>query len=146
MQSEETLSLLAALDRDVIENAIKDICDLQVQGRFDALERYLAPGAEFRFLGDPRAFPYAGLCVGKKNIIGFYRRFHTEIEFLDHDVTDCIVEGERAFSRRVVSVVHRGTSLGEQHEIWDLWRFRNGLVMSSVKLLDISAYDRMQGH
>ena len=145
MQSAETLGRLAVLDRDLIENTIREIHLLRSQAKFDALERYLAPKAVFEYVGDRRVFHYAGRYVGKKNIIELYKTINTEIEMLDSQLLNCIIERDRAFSRRRVAVRHRGTSRFERHEIWDVWRFCDGLVVSSQKLIDISAFGRLRG-
>ncbi len=145
MQSEEVFSKLAILDREEIENAIRNIHNLRANAQFDALERYLAPDAVFEYVGDSINFPYAGIYTGKKAIIALYNWINTEIEMLDSRMVERIIDGDRAFSRRKVEVQHRGTGVHDVHEIWDTWKFRDGLVTHSVKLVDTRAYDRLQG-
>jgi len=145
MQSDELSSRLAVLDRDLIENLIRDIHQLGADAKFEAMEKYLAPQAEFEYIGDRSQFPFAGRYVGKSEIIDLYRAMNTEIEIINGALLDIMIDGNRAFSRRWVDVRHRGTGARESHEIWDTWKFRDGEVEKSVKLLDISAFERLQG-
>ena len=146
MQSEDTFAKLASLDRDAIETAIRDIHMLRAQAKFDALERYLAPEAEFEYIGKGDNFPYARRYIGKAEIIQLYKTINTEIETLDSTLLMVIVEGSQAYSRRRVDVRHRGTGVREIHEIWDIWKFRESMVSESIKLMDFSAYERLQGY
>jgi hypothetical protein len=145
VQSEETVAKLASLDRDNIEITIRDIHLLRSQAKFDALERYLAQEAVFEYIGESKTFPYARRYVGKGEIIRLYKTINTEIEMLGSALLNVIVEGPDAFSRRRVDVRHRGTGVRETHEIWDLWKFRDNMVSESIKLMDFSAYYRLQG-
>ena len=145
MQSDELSSQLAALDREPIEQVIRDIHDLRAEAKFDALEQYLAPEAVFEFIGDRRQFRYAGRYCGRDQIIALYRTINTEIEIIGSKLLDWMIDGNKAFSRRLVHARHRGTGLCEIHEIWDTWKFRDCLVEESVKMLDISAFERLQG-
>lgn len=145
MQSDDTASRLAAVDRALIESAIRDIHQMSAEAKFEAMEKCLAPEAEFEYVGNRGQFPFAGLYRGKSEIIALYRAMNTEIEIINNVVLDVLIDGGKAFSRRWVDVRHRGTGARENHEIWDIWRFRESLVQKSVKLLDISAFERLQG-
>jgi len=144
MQSADFTSSLAVLDRETIEMSIRRFNILRTDGQFDALSSYLAPDAVFEYPGDRVSFPYAGRYCGKAAIIDLLKRVNTEIQMLHCDTSDPIIDGDQAFSRRVVKVRHRGTGVREIHDIWDMWRFRHGLIVFSQKMVDISAYTRLQ--
>jgi hypothetical protein len=144
MQSEGVATELAVLDRGLIEQTVRDIHVLRAGAKFDALERYLAPEAVFEYIGHSTSFPYARRYCGKVEIINLFRTINTEIEVLDSELLSTMVDGRQAFSRRRVAIRHRGTGAQEVHEIWDIWKFRDGLVEESIKMIDISAYQRLQ--
>ena len=146
MQSEETLARLAGLDREQIETAIRKIHLRRCTAQYEALEHYLAPEAEFEYIGKSPSFPYARRYIGKKDIIELYKTINTEIELLNCVILDIIIDGSQAFSRRRVDVRHRGTGVRETHEIWDVWKFRDGMISESIKLMDFGAYERLQGY
>lgn len=144
MQSSEFAGQMAMLDRDMIENTIQRIHHLRANAQFEALERYLAPDAVFEYVGLGAKFPYAGRFAGKPAIIALYKTINIEIEMLNSRLVERVIDGERAFTRRLVDVRHRGTGKRDSHEIWDTWKFRHGLVTASVKLVDTGAYERLQ--
>ncbi len=146
MQSEETLARLAGLDREQIETVIHKIHLRQCPAQYEALEQYLAPEAEFEYIGKSPSFPYTRRYIGKKEIVELYKNINTEIELLNCTIIDVIIDGPQAFSRRRVDVRHRGTGVRETHEIWDVWKFRDGMVRESIKLMDFGAYERLQGY
>lgn len=145
MQSDEVLAKLAVLDRETIEQTIRDIHLLRAQAKYDALERYLAPEAEYEFVGSGPGFPFVGKYIGKSDIIDMFKTTNTEIEVLNSSLLKLMIEGDQAFTRRRVDARHRGTGLREVHEIWNIWKFRDGLVEKCIVFLDVSAYARLQG-
>ncbi|MGD9713739.1 MAG: nuclear transport factor 2 family protein [Beijerinckiaceae bacterium] len=145
MQSAELDAMLGSLDRERIETTIRTVHALHSQAKYDALERYFACDVVFEYVGDKRRFPYAGRYEGAAAIISLLKTVNTEIETLKSTLLELLFDGNRAFSRRRLHVRHRGTGIQLTHEIWDIWRFRDGLIQDSQKLIDIRAYAHMQG-
>lgn len=145
MQSSDSTARLAALDRDLISAAIQKIYQMRGDGDFEMFHRYVAPHAVFENIGDRRVFPFAGRFEGLDAIIEMHQRINMEVEIISWEIRNILIDADEAFSSREVATHHRGTGIQIFHEIWDFWRFENGLVTRSKKLVDASGYDRLLG-
>lgn len=144
MQSIEILKRLALLDRDRIERVLEDVLDLRAGNRFDQLVALTTTDVSMEVVGDRRRFAFAGRYDGQAAVIAAHYRMHVDVEFFDQTVADRLVDQDRAFLRRIVRVRHRGTGQVCEHEIWDLLRFRDGLISHMTKFIDANAFEGMQ--
>lgn len=143
MQSLEALKQLAALDRDRIEQVLTMHNRLRAAGEFEALSDCYCEQAELELLGNPRYFAYAGRYRGRPAVIEAFRRMGTEVQFIEAEIRDILVDCDRAMMRTHARLRHRGTGLSLEHEIWDIFRFDNGLIAHQTKLIDLQAFNRL---
>lgn len=144
MESIEARLKLAALDRDRMEDAVNAIHALRADCKFQDMVQHYAPHAILQVTGHADIFPLAGRYEGVSGILDFFRSTTTEIEMFESETLEVLVDCDRAFSRRRVFVRHRGAGKPRGHEIWDVFRFENGLVVDQVKMIDTAAFLRLQ--
>ena len=143
MQSIDLLRQLAVLDRERIEHAVTQHGQLRLAGNFDGMAEYYSGHAVLELVGNPRHFIYAGIYEGVAQIIGAFKQMQTEIEFLNSEIKNLLIDQDSAMMRCAVKVRHRGTGLALSQEIWDLFRFEDGLISHHTKMIDVSSFKKM---
>ncbi len=144
MQSIGALRDLALFDRERIEHVVTQHNALRLAGNFDGMSEYYSDHAVLDLLGDRRHFHFAGRYEGRDEVVGALRAMSTEIQFLSADIENLLIDGDNAMMRTKVHVRHRGTGASHSHEIWDLFGFQQGLIISQAKFIDINAVRRMR--
>ncbi len=143
MQSLDALKQLAVFDRETIELTLGQHNRLRAAARIGELADAYAEHAVLDVLGNPKAIFYAGRYEGKPAIVDVMRRLSTEVEFLESEVADVLIDHDRAMMRVRAKVRHRGTGMSLQQEIWDMFRFENGLIVQQTKHFDTSTFSRL---
>ena len=145
MQSIEVLRDLAVFDRERIEHAVNRHGELRAANNYDAMAEYYSEHAVLELLGNRRTFHFAGIHRGRNAVIDILKRMGMEVEFISAEITELLIDGDRAMMRSKVRVRHRGTGLVLSQEIWDLFRFENGLIAGQTKFFDLKSFDRLRG-
>jgi hypothetical protein len=143
MQSIESLKQLAVFDRDRIEHVLVVHNGLRAAAQFDDIGAQYSDVATLDILGNPRFLPYAGRYEGRSEIVGVLRRMGTDVEFISTEVLDVLVDHNRAMLRARARLRHRGTGLTLSQEIWDVFDFEDGLIVSQTKHFDLQTFRRL---
>ena len=144
MQSIGALRDLASFDRERIEHVVTVHNALRLAGNFVGMSQYYAEHAVLELLGDERHFHFAGLYEGRDEVVGAFRSMSIEIQFISAEIQTLLIDGDNAMMRTKVHVRHHGTGATHSHEIWDLFGFQQGLIVSQAKFIDINALNRLR--
>jgi ketosteroid isomerase-like protein len=113
----------------------------RTRGDKEGVARYLAPGAQFRIVGDPAQYP--GFPLSPADAAEAVAALIDRVRFHNLERIDAIVEGHRAACRWRIDV-----SLGEGQvaptEVCDLWSFdEEGRITELVQFIDTALLARL---
>jgi ketosteroid isomerase-like protein len=112
----------------------------------DELNQLLAPDVSLWVIGDPRTiYPLPNRHDGREAVLAFIRRVHAMFEYLDSEVLDTIIEGDRGLLFRRQRPVNRGAGASHVVHVMDIFRFRDGKVVEIIQLNDTAALARVIG-
>ena len=128
MQSLETLGLLAAVDRDLLEQRAVALLERLADHDIEQAMTYFTAGATVVLGRDRRAMPYFGAHQGPEAIRRALRGVEIEYDVLRQDIVDMVIDQDRVVTRRVCRMRHRGTGKVMNVDFCDWMRFQDGLV------------------
>jgi ketosteroid isomerase-like protein len=128
MQSLETLGLLAAIDRDLLEQRAVELLKRLAAHDIEEALTYFTVGAKVVLGRDRRAMPYFGCYQGPEAIRRAFRGVEIEYDVLSQDISDMVIDQDRVVTRRVCRMRHRGTGKVMNVDFCDWMRFQDGLV------------------
>lgn len=146
MQSQQSLRALAAFDRDLIENVMQKVADYRAAGDIESIGAFLSSDVTLDLAnGHPPKIPLPGQHHGREAVLFVLNEMRTDIEYLSYETLSLIVDHDQGFMRRRAQLRHRGTGRQGAVEIWDHYRFRNGLICWLALLPDMPGLLRLQG-
>ena len=128
MQSFETLGLLAALDRELLEERTIRLLECLADHDVDEALTFLSPYAKVNFGRDRRAMPFFGSYEGPEGIRRALREIEIEYDVLRQEICDVVVDRDRVVARRICRMRHRGTGKVSNVEFCDWLQFQDGYV------------------
>ena len=128
MQSLESLGLLAAIDRDLLEQRTIRLLERLADHDIEQAMTYFTPNATVVLGRDRRAMPYFGSHEGPEAIRRAFRSIEIEYDVLWQDIRDMIVDRDRVVTRRTCRMRHRGTGKVLNVDFCDWIQFQDGLV------------------
>jgi len=128
MQSFETLGLLAAVDRELLEERTIRLLECLADNDVEEALTFLAPHATVNFGRDRRAMPFFGSYEGPEGIRRALREIEIEYDVLRQEICDVVVDRDRVVARRICRMRHRGTGKVSNVEFCDWLQFQDGYV------------------
>jgi len=139
MQSSDVSRQLAVFDRERIERVMHEVASFRAGGAVEKIASLLCEDIRLEFAGNLPGFPFLGEYHGREAALFMLNRMRTEIEYVSFDILAAIIELDSAFMRRRAVLRHRGTGKSGAVEIWDTYRFRDGMVSELVLFPDLAA-------
>jgi ketosteroid isomerase-like protein len=132
-------------DRAQIESLLKEAYAARKRGDVEAVTRAFADNPHFELAGARQASPIALRCTDRDQFRTLMAGLVKSFEFLDHEILEMIIEGNRA-------AVHwrsrmRSGVTGEEvvTEVVDLITVEDGKIASFVEFCDTALAARMMG-
>ena len=132
-------------DRAQIESLLKQAYGARKRGELEGVMKVFADNPHFELAGQREASPVALRCTDRDQFRTLLAGLIKTFEFLDHEILEMIIEGNRA-------AVHwrsrmRSGVTGEEvvTEIVDLVTVENGKIASFVEFCDTAMAARMMG-
>jgi ketosteroid isomerase-like protein len=110
----------------------------------ELVRQWFSPDVICEFVGDRARLPYAGRHFGLETLLGVIRAIHVDFEQRPLEVSDILVEDNRAACWRQIEWRHRGTGRAGVSELADFVRIENGLIVELVEFRDTVSLMRMQ--
>ena len=139
MQSAEFLRQVAKLDRDSLEQVMRDLADSRADGDLEKIGKVLTEDVRMELACAQPTFPYFGKFHGREAVLSALGRMRLDIEYQNYETLALLVDHDCGFMRRRALLRHRGTNRSGYVEIWDHFRFRDGLVSELVYFPDFPA-------
>jgi ketosteroid isomerase-like protein len=132
-------------DRAQIESLLQEAYAARKRGDVEAITRTFADNPHFEMAGARQASPIALRCTDRDQFRTLMAGLVKSFEFLDHEILEMIIEGNRA-------AVHsrsrmRSGITGEEvvTELVDLITVENGKIASFIEFCDTALAARMMG-
>lgn len=143
MQSGDAIRQLALLDRERLEQVMRDVAGFRAGGALEKVADLLTEDFRLELAGNMPNFPYLGEYHGREAALFMLNRMRTDIEYQSFETLALLVDHDRGFMRRKAQLRHRGTGKSGPVEIWDIYRFRDGKVCDLVLFPDLPALMRL---
>jgi ketosteroid isomerase-like protein len=144
MQADSTTASLAAVDRDLIERMLRDAFETRWREGGGAVIHLFHPDATVRMIGDRTEFWFSGLWSGRDQIREMMRRIDMEFRFVEHAITEMIIDGNKVVAIWRLDVQSRGTGARGQLEGMTRLIVENGLVTSVLEITDTASVKRIK--
>lgn len=128
MQSSETLHELSVLDRDLIEQRIETLLKLREAGDIAAMAAYAAPEIVYR-TSPGRPYPFHSRRDGKAECVELGIAINVAYENLGSTINHLLIDGDRVALHRTAKVRNRGAGRVIEIDIWNFFKFRDGLIV-----------------
>jgi len=139
VQDEETARRLGAVDRELIEQRLRAIFERRIAGDVVGLLAFLAEDAVYDLKGCHEAFPFDRPARGKKMVAKALDEAIREYQMLDAVIHQIFFDGDRVALWRTSKIRHRGTGKSANIDFANFIRFRDGLVVEFIEILDSAA-------
>lgn len=136
MQSFDTLKLLAAVDRELLEQRCFSFFECLADQSLDKAMAFIDPQARLTLGSDTRAMPFYGARSGADAIRAAFREILIEYDVLHQDIRDVLLDGDRAVVRRICRMRHRGTGKVMNVDFCDWIQFQDGLMSELIFVPD----------
>jgi len=143
MQSADSIRQLALLDRERLEQVMRDVAGFRAGGAAEKIASHLTEDLRLELAGHSPNFPYLGEYRGREAALFMLNRMRTDIEYQSFEMLALLVDHDQGFMRRRAQLRHRGTGKSGPVEIWDIYRFRDGRVCDLTIFLDLPALMRL---
>jgi ketosteroid isomerase-like protein len=122
--------------REAMIDLILRAYDARAKGDIEGLMAAFHPMAAFELKGDKGILDIAGAAEGHSNVRAAMTGFIGHFEFLQRDIVDTIVEGDRAVvhSRLTIRFVPKDTVIVT--DVLDTFRFEDGKIIELVEFAD----------
>lgn len=135
---------LPDVDRDLVERRIVAIWDCRTRGDIDGMMRHFTPDCVYVaciWVGQPVTIRRVGgaACATVAHDVNI------TFENLGSQLTDLVIDGDRAAACRKTRVRHRGTRRIAELDVCYLVRFRDGLVAEMHEHVDTLAMTALCG-
>lgn len=131
-------------DRQTIERVVRAAYAARGEGDVAGMMDHLTPDASFRIAGSNEASPIpcrvdAAACGSAlRTLVDFF-------DFVDHELVDLVVEGDRAVAHWRVRVRARATGETADTELLDLMRFEGDRIASFTQFCDTAMAAKLLG-
>lgn len=131
-------------DRQTVERVVRAAYAARAEGDVAGMMTHLTPDASFRIAGSNEASPIpcrveAAACGSALHaLVDFFA-------FVEHELIDLVVEGDRAAARWRVRVRARATGETAETELVDLLRFEGDRIASFTQFCDTALAAKLLG-
>ena len=136
MLSEEALRHIGRVDRELIEQRIRDLLECWSRDDMDGLVGYLAP--DVKFLRPDHGSREGKPAVGRAAAVKLLRQWRNLFENIVSVLHEIVIDGDRAVVRRTAVGRFRDSGERYQGDVIHFFRFRDGLIVEYSSYLDAS--------
>jgi ketosteroid isomerase-like protein len=133
------------MDRASVERVIREGYAARLNGDLDATCRHFAEDSHFALAGSPDASPVASSARGHEAIRGALAGLMEAVDFVRHDITEFVIDGDRAAVHSRVRVRAKATGEEADTEMVDLVTVRDGKIASFVQFCDTALAAKLLG-
>lgn len=144
MRSPDAARRLADLDRGLMEDRIRSMCDRRAAGDTPGIFEACAPDVVFRcnsWRGRPGTVEFRG----RDECFAAMRETNILLENLGSRFDEFVIDGNVAIVRRTARLRNRGTGATEDVAICDVIRFSDGRIVKFEEFPDTGALGRVLG-
>ena len=145
MQSDDALTKLGALDREMIEHRVRTIFERRAAGDLPGIVEYAAEDIFYNVQGNWTLYPFSRSARGKALLVQWLAVIEAMYENLGSTIHELVIDGERVALHRTSRMRNRGTGEVRSVDICDFLRFRDGLVIEFAEYPDSAAIARLDG-
>ncbi|MCW2273184.1 hypothetical protein GJ654_03620 [Rhodoblastus acidophilus] len=144
MQSLHVLTRIPTVDRGFIESRLQAINDRLVARDLPGLLALFSDDVVFELIGNWSIFPSARRARGKEAWARALTTIYTELQNLGSTAHDVVIDGDSVALRRTTRLRNYGTGRVGDVEIADFLRFRDGLIVEIIEIVDSLAIARLE--
>jgi ketosteroid isomerase-like protein len=131
--------------REFLERAVRAILELRSKGDVEAMLEWAAPDFSYRPLGEWSKPPYVPDQCDRRAFGEALRLFNIEYEVLDSEIHELLIDGDRVAAHRTARTRNRGAGATVNVDAWDVFRFRDNVVVEFAAYLDTATLLKLQG-
>jgi ketosteroid isomerase-like protein len=139
MQDKEGARQLASLDRDLIEQRVRAMVQMHVDGNLRGLFDLVAEDVLYNVRGGWITFPYSRPVRGRSEAAAAMAAISVRFQNLGSVIRDLLIDGDKAAFWRTATIRHRGTGKVGEVDVLDFIHFRDGLVAEFTEIADSAA-------
>ncbi len=137
---------LVAPGRELIADLVDRLINARVRYDIGEFGELFADDVSITIIGDPLSiYPFPNHRVGKAAVLDLIAGLASVFDYLDCEILDVMIDGERAVVLRRVHIVHRGSNRSGRVHLTDWIRFRDGKVVDVVQLNENAALANVLG-
>jgi ketosteroid isomerase-like protein len=132
--SEDALRRIGQVDRDLIEQRIRELFELWSHGDLDSVVGYLAADVKF-----PRPGNWSSArkpTIGREAAIKLLRQWRNLFENIVSVLHEIVIDGDRAVVHRTAVGRFRKSGERYQGDVIEFMRFRDGLIVEFTSYPD----------
>lgn len=145
MQSNDALTKLGDLDREMIEHRVRTIFERRAAADHAGIVEYAAEDIFYNVQGEWTLYPFSRPTRGKALLAQALAAIEAMYENLGSTIHELVIDGERVALHRTSRMRNRGTGDVRSVDVCDFLRFRDGLVIEFSEYPDSAAIAKLDG-
>lgn len=146
LQTPETLRAHGVNDRELIEQTIRSVYDLRAKGDYLGVLKWVAEDVRCVMQGTWSLQTIPSPTVGKAAVAQAMRAITIDLEYIDYEIHELLIDGDRAAVHRTVTARNRGAGHPVTGGLWSYFRFRDGLIVEYAEYADSLGLAQLMGH
>ncbi len=131
--------------REFLERAVRAILELRSKGDVEAMLDWTAPDFSYRPLGEWSKPPSVPDQCDRRAFGEALRLFNIEYEVLESEIHELLIDGDQVAVHRTARTRNRGAGVTVNIDAWDVFRFRDNVVVEFAAYLDTATLIKLVG-